>query len=66
MIMADHLPQHGNPNMSTTPPKCTSEAERWLDLVLMEVRYLNDQKFDAMMAAWLLMMGIGETHDQQQ
>ena len=45
------------------PATMSPEAERQLDLALIELRHLTERDRDAMMTAWLLMMGIGETHD---
>ena len=42
------------------------EAEQKLDMAIIELRHLSEQKFDAMMMMWALLLCLGETYDNTQ
>ena len=43
----------------------STEAEQRLDLTIIELRCLTDQKFYTMMMMWALLLCLGEAYDDQ-
>jgi len=52
--------------MHNDPLPPSPEAERWLDLAIIEIRHLTDEGFDGMLMAWALMMALEATDDELQ